>query len=479
MFPRPTHGNGWIAYHLLIARAKSKGILVKLNGQVGNGNIAGDVAHIEDKLSGTILLAESRPEFNPARFFRGADLGHACLGLRGGGSRGGVKEVIHSSSSSGGRGSIVVDRKATHVKEVPTSLIHIILVLILLLVSLLNLVTHIAQAQSAISHWTTLGTHYKRLRRLVIDARKRGNLPNKNIQQIGFQSEGVILNDRLVTQYNKLGSLRICGEQPPINESTITQIGIVTLLCGQIQYPLDHILRLLGIFKEALDRGSEKLELHGGIFLLECFEEGIKEFVGVINAFSVFTNDPNHGGLGLGFVEGVKVVAEGGNDGLVSVGITTEDVLDDNDTLLDDIVDLGLDKFQEDADATLGRALELHGASSNGRHGLAHKVNIDLSGILLQFQQYLIDIAFRDQLDDDLQLLHFYIDGIVILAKEDLNLVLQNGRTLLHDQVNVAQCHVLDLRFGVEQRHEWRGQLPRQCSQTLSVGGIPPHHAHV
>ena len=50
----------------------------------------------------------------------------------------------------------------------------------------------------------------------------------------------------------------------------------------------------------------------------------------------------------------------------------------------------------------------------------AHEVNINLSGIFFELQQDLIDVLVAGQADHDLQLLHFDIDGIVVLAEEHL-----------------------------------------------------------
>ena len=111
------------------------------------------------------------------------------------------------------------------------------------------------------------------------------------------------------------------------------------------------------------------------------------------------------------------------------------------------------------------------------RDGLADEVDVDLCGVLLQFQEHLVDVPLRYELDDNLKLLHLDVDWIVVLAEEDLDLVLQDGRALLHDEVDVAQGHVLNLRLGVEERDEGRGQLARQ-PDALGVGPSPPGTPH-
>ena len=57
----------------------------------------------------------------------------------------------------------------------------------------------------------------------------------------------------------------------------------------------------------------------------------------------------------------------------------------------------------------------------------------------------LVDVALRGELDHDLELLHLDVDGVVVLAEEDLDLVREDRGPLLHDEVDVAQRNVLDL----------------------------------
>ena len=61
--------------------------------------------------------------------------------------------------------------------------------------------------------------------------------------------------------------------------------------------------------------------------------------------------------------------------------IISEPNLDDDDGLLHDVVDLGLDEVEQRADAAFRRLLHLYGAASDGAHGLAHKVHVNLRGV--------------------------------------------------------------------------------------------------
>ena len=58
--------------------------------------------------------------------------------------------------------------------------------------------------------------------------------------------------------------------------------------------------------------------------------------------------------------------------------------LDDNNSLLYDVVDLGLDEVKERAHAAFGGLFNLDSASTNGTYRLADEVYIYFSGVLFQ-----------------------------------------------------------------------------------------------
>lgn len=174
---------------------------------------------------------------------------------------------------------------------------------------------------------------------------------------------------------------------------------------------MDHALGVGGSLQEELDNGSKELQLHLSVLILEVLEERCQQLcnkpltddsiqhymkkhtISIVDTLSVLSNDPNHGSLGLRLVKRLEVGAECGNDALVPVGVLSEDVLDDNDSLLDDVVHLGLDEIQQHLDATLGSLLELDGTTSNGSDRLPHELNINLSGILLELEENLLDVS--------------------------------------------------------------------------------------
>ena len=94
----------------------------------------------------------------------------------------------------------------------------------------------------------------------------------------------------------------------------------------------------------------------------------------------------------------------------------------------------------------------LDGASTDGANGLADKVNIDFRGVLLQLGKNLLNVGLADKTDHDIQLLKLDIDGVIVLDEEDLDVVGQDLRALLDNQVDIAEGNVLDLGLRRKQR---------------------------
>jgi len=88
-------------------------------------------------------------------------------------------------------------------------------------------------------------------------------------------------------------------------------------------------------------------DTHLGWLLQEGVHQIIHKFVGIIYPVGELTNDPNHGSLGLGFIEEVQVFAKRGDNPFVLAWVSTENVLGDNDDLLNHIRDFRLDELQE------------------------------------------------------------------------------------------------------------------------------------
>lgn len=96
-------------------------------------------------------------------------------------------------------------------------------------------------------------------------------------------------------------------------------------------------------FSTAQDRRTD------GSHFSWLFQEGvhkvIHEFVGIINPVGELTDDPNHGCLGFWFVEKVQVFTECGDNSFILARVSTENVLNDDDRLLDYVRDFCLDEL--------------------------------------------------------------------------------------------------------------------------------------
>lgn len=141
---------------------------------------------------------------------------------------------------------------------------------------------------------------------------------------------------------------------------------------------------------------------HLRALVVEALQEALQQLVCVVDPLGVLANDPDHGGAGVGLVQRVEVLAQGGDDALVPaghrglgvssvlvhvssylkaavkepgrwgfffhsvlVGVLAEDVPDDHNGLLHHVVHLCLDQVQQGADATLSRLLEKKNHSSH------------------------------------------------------------------------------------------------------------------
>jgi hypothetical protein len=77
---------------------------------------------------------------------------------------------------------------------------------------------------------------------------------------------------------------------------------------------------------------------------------------------------PDHGGLGQRLVQSVQIIAESSNDALVTVWVATEDILNYDHRLLDNVIDFGLDQFQQNANTAFGGAFQFDSTATNCRH---------------------------------------------------------------------------------------------------------------
>ena len=139
-----------------------------------------------------------------------------------------------------------------------------------------------------------------------------------------------------------------------------------------------HLLRLRRPLQEQLDGRRQHLQLDLRRFLLKSLQEALEELVSVVDALRVLSDDPDHRGLRLGLVQGVKVLAQRSDDRLVAIRELPEDVLDDDHSLLHHVVDLGLNQLKQHVDAAFGSSLEFDGAAPNGANRPPDEFDVDL-----------------------------------------------------------------------------------------------------
>ena len=301
----------------------------------------------------------------------------------------------------------------------------------------------------------------ERLRELVVHRGERADVRDEPLAERGAERRRGVLDRRARRQNDRLGSLRVRGEEAPVDEAAVAQVGVVALLRGELQHLLDQRAALLGLLQEELDRCREELELDGVGLVLEVLEERLEQLGGVLDAVGVLADDPHHRRLGVGLVERGEVLAQVRDDRLVLVRVAAEDVADDHGRLLDDVVDLGADQLEQHLDAARRGALQLDRAPPDRAHRLADKLDVHHLGVVLELGQHLVDVVLVGQHDHDLQLLQLDVDGVVVLAEEDLHLVLEHLRAALDDDVDVAQRDVLDLVLlpARQQRDQRRREL--------------------
>ena len=81
--------------------------------------------------------------------------------------------------------------------------------------------------------------------------------------------------------------------------------------------------------------------------------EIVNEIISIVNPLCILSNDPDHAGPAFWLIKGVLVLTQSGNNGLIIVGILSEDVFDDHHCLLHHIVGLGLNEIQQGGNTSL------------------------------------------------------------------------------------------------------------------------------
>ena len=156
---------------------------------------------------------------------------------------------------------------------------------------------------------------------------------------------------------------------------------------------------------------------------MESGEVVLQQGVGVLNAVGVLPDDPDDSGFGFGFVELINLADDSGDDGFVLVGVFAEDVLDDDGGFLDDVGDAGVDELEEGVDALPCSWLDLDGEFTDGADGFADELDIDLGGVFAELVEDDGNVGFGGEHEDEFELGDFDVDGVIVLAEEDSDVV--------------------------------------------------------
>merc|ERR1719237_1057320 len=71
--------------------------------------------------------------------------------------------------------------------------------------------------------------------RLVVDAGQAGDVTDQLVQQSRLQQISLLRDKRLLCEDNILGGGRISAEQPPVDEASVPEVGVLALLSGEAE----------------------------------------------------------------------------------------------------------------------------------------------------------------------------------------------------------------------------------------------------
>ena len=69
----------------------------------------------------------------------------------------------------------------------------------------------------------------------MVDTGQARDVTDQLVQESGLQQVSLLSYERLLSENNILGSSRVSAQQSPVDESSVSQIRILTLLSGQRQ----------------------------------------------------------------------------------------------------------------------------------------------------------------------------------------------------------------------------------------------------
>ena len=298
------------------------------------------------------------------------------------------------------------------------------------------------------------------------------------------------LDQRLLAQHHLLRQLRVRRQQPPVHVPAIAHVRVGRLLRRHGQHARHQRLPRGGLLEEQLHHGGQHLQLHRRRLVVEGVRQRVQQLRSVVDHAAILAHHPHHGGLRLGLVDQVHHGAHGHDHRRVLARVSTEDVANHHDRLLHHIADARLQQRQQHGDAFVHHRIHLQRAATNRPHRRAYELDVRLGGVampeplnvqsLLELVQNLLDVLGRGERDEQLQLLHLHVEGIVVLAEEDLDVLRQQVRHLLDDQPQVAQRHIAQLRaVHRRQRHQRTGELVQRRLRQLLVAVLHVQQDHL
>lgn len=165
-------------------------------------------------------------------------------------------------------------------------------------------------------------------------------------------------------------------------------------------------------------------------FFVETIHKASQDIPCVANFLGILSDNPDDCRSSIGLIQLINALAESGDNTFVA-RVFPENVLDDNNSFLDDVVHFSIDEIQQRVNTALASALNLNGNLADCSDGSADKVHIDFKGILLQFGQELVHIAVVGYAHQNLKFLELYILRVIVFAEENAEFFVENVRLLL------------------------------------------------
>lgn len=63
--------------------------------------------------------------------------------------------------------------------------------------------------------------------------------------------------------------------------------------------------------------GAGLVTAYLGALVMEALKEALQQLIRIVNPLGVLAHNPDHGSPGLGLIQGVQVLAQGGDDALI------------------------------------------------------------------------------------------------------------------------------------------------------------------